>query len=62
MDRIWTLRQENAKIFSKMLSECLDNEEYAAAFKTKGSQYSSESLFMALISQQQKMVNRLMQQ
>jgi hypothetical protein len=58
----YALRQQNAKIFNKMLSECLDNEEYAAAFKTKGSQYSSESLFMALIFQQQKMINRLMQQ
>ena len=58
----YALRQPNAKLFNKILSECLDNEEYAAAFKTKGSQYSSESLFMALIFQQQKMINRLMQQ
>ena len=58
----YALCQQNAKIFSKMLSECLDNEEYAAAFKTKGSQYSSESLFIALIFQQQKTISRLMQQ
>jgi hypothetical protein len=31
-------------------------EEYAAAFKTKGTRDSAESLFMALIFQQQKML------
>jgi hypothetical protein len=40
-----------------MLKECLGNEEYAAAFKTKGPQYPTESLFMALIFQQQKIDN-----
>jgi hypothetical protein len=42
-----------------MLKECLENEEYASAFKTKGPQYSAESLFMALIFQQQKMIREL---
>jgi hypothetical protein len=42
-----------------MLTECLENEEYASAFKTKGSQYFTESLFMALIFQQQKMITEL---
>ena len=43
-----------------MLTEYLENEEeYASAFKTKGSEYSTESLFMALIFQQQKMINEL---
>jgi hypothetical protein len=42
-----------------MLIECLENEEYASAFKTKGPQYSTESLFMALIFQQQKMISEL---
>jgi hypothetical protein len=38
-----------------MLSECLTNEqEYAKAISTKGENYSTESLFMALIFQQQK--------
>jgi hypothetical protein len=41
------------------LKECLENEEYTSAFKTKGPQYSAESLFMALIFQQQKMINEL---
>jgi hypothetical protein len=31
----------------------------ASAFKTKGPQYSAESLFMALIFQQQKMISEL---
>jgi hypothetical protein len=32
------LREPNATLFNKMLKECLGNEEYAAAFKTKGPQ------------------------
>ena len=44
----YALRQPNATLFNKMLTECLENEEYAAAFKTKGPQNSAESLFMAL--------------
>jgi hypothetical protein len=42
-----------------MSKECLENEEYASAFKTTGPQYSAESLFMALIFQQQKMISEL---
>ena len=44
-----------------MLTECLEAEEYAAAFKTKGSQDSVESLFMVLILQQQKMISKLIE-
>jgi hypothetical protein len=55
----YALRKPNATLFNKMLKECLQNEEYAAAFKTKGPQYSAESLFMALIFQQQKMISEL---
>jgi hypothetical protein len=44
---------------NKMLTECLENEEYAAAFKTKGPQNSAESLFMVLIFQQQNMISKL---
>ncbi len=55
----YALRKPNATLFNKMLKECLENEEYASAFKTKGSQYSTESLFMALIFQQQKMISEL---
>jgi hypothetical protein len=55
----YALRKPNATLFNKMLTECLENEEYASAFKTKGSEYSTESLFMALIFQQQKMIREL---
>jgi hypothetical protein len=55
----YALRKPNATLFNKMLTECLENEEYASAFKTKGPQYSTESLFMALIFQQQKMISEL---
>ena len=52
-------RKPNATLLNKMLTECLENEEYASAFKTNGPQYSAESLFMALIFQQQKMMSKL---
>jgi hypothetical protein len=55
----YALRKPNATLFNKMLKECLENEEYASAFKTKGPQYSTESLVMALIFQQQKMIREL---
>jgi hypothetical protein len=58
----YALRQPNATLFNKMLTECLENEEYAAAFKTKGSQDSAESLLITLIFQQQKMISKLIQQ
>jgi len=44
-----------------MLKECLESEEYAEAFKTKGPQNSAESLFMASIFQQQKTVSGLIE-
>jgi hypothetical protein len=55
----YALREQNATLFNKMLKECLENEECASASKTKGPQYSAESLFMALIFQQQKMISEL---
>jgi hypothetical protein len=58
----YALRQPNATLFNKMLTECLENEEYTAAFKTKGPQDSVESLFMVLILQQQKMISKLIEQ
>jgi hypothetical protein len=57
----YALRQPNATLFDKMLTECLENEEYAAAFKTKGPQDYPGSLFTALIFQQQKMISKLIQ-
>ena len=57
----YALRQPNATLFNKMLTECLANEEYAAAFKTKGPQDSAESLFMVLIFQQHKRISKLIE-
>jgi hypothetical protein len=59
----YALRQPNASLFNKMLSEYLENkEEYVSAFKSRESQHSVESLFIALIFQQQKMISELIQQ
>ena len=58
----YALRQPNATLFNKMLTECLESEEYAAAFKTKGPRDSSESLFMALICQQQKLISKIIKE
>ena len=57
----YALRKPNSSLFKQMLDECLENEEYLEAFKSKGSQFSAESLFMALIFQQQKMISRLIE-
>ena len=57
----YALRQPNTILFNRMLTECLENEEYAAAFKTKGPQNSAEALFMVLIFQQQKMISKLIE-
>ena len=54
----YALRQPNAALFNKMLTECLENKEYAVAFKTKGQRDSAESLLIALIFQQQKMISK----
>jgi hypothetical protein len=56
-----TLRNPNASLFNQMLRECLENKEYAEAFKIKGPQCSAESLFMSLIFLQQKMINKLIE-
>ena len=57
----YALRKPNSSLFNQMLNECLENEEYLEAFKTRGSQFSAESLFMALIFQQQKMISGLIE-
>ena len=59
----YALKQPNASLFNKMLSEYLENKEkYVSAFKSRESQHSVESLFIALIGQQQKMISKLIQQ
>jgi hypothetical protein len=57
----YALREENRILFNQMLSECLsDEEEYRNVVNSKGENYTTESLFMALIFQQQKMISQLM--
>jgi hypothetical protein len=55
----YALREEDSILFNKMLNECQQKEEYAKAFNAKGEYNSTESLFMALIFQQQKMISKL---
>jgi hypothetical protein len=58
----YALRNPNDSLFNQMLKGCLENEEYSEAFKSKGPQFSAESLFMALIFQQQKMISGLIEE
>jgi hypothetical protein len=55
----YALREENRILFNQMLSECLIDEQYHNAVNSKGENCSTESLFMALIFQQQKMISQL---
>jgi hypothetical protein len=57
----YALREENRLLFDKMLTECQDNEEYIKATAARGEPYSAESLFVALILQQQKMISQLIE-
>jgi len=57
----YALREEDALLFDKMLSECRQNRDYIRAVSSKGEYYSAESLFMLLILQQQKMINELIE-
>ena len=52
----YALREENRILFHEMLNECRKYDDAAIA---KSDNYSTESLFMALILQQQKMINQL---
>jgi hypothetical protein len=54
----YALREEDSVMFKKMLNGC-QKEEYIKAFNAKGEYNSAESLFMALIFQQQKMISNL---
>jgi hypothetical protein len=57
----YALRNPNNVLFSKMLSECLGNKDYVTALRTKGPQYSAESLFMVSIFEQQKTISKLIE-
>jgi hypothetical protein len=52
-------REENRLLFSKMLSECRENEDYIKAASSKDEYFSAELLCMVLILQQQKMITDL---
>jgi hypothetical protein len=52
----YALREENRMLFHEMLNEC---RKYGDAAIAKGDNYSTESLFLALLLQQQKMINQL---
>jgi hypothetical protein len=54
----YSLREEDRIVFNKMSNEC-QQEEYSKAFDAKGEYNSAESLFMALIFQQQKTISQL---
>ena len=56
----YSLREDDRILFNKMLNEC-KKEEYTKAFNAKGEYNSAESLFMALIFQQQKMISTLIE-
>jgi hypothetical protein len=55
----YALREDDRILFNKMLNECQKEEDYSKAFNAKGEYNSAESLFMALIFQQQKMISTL---
>lgn len=62
----YTLREENATLFGQMLKECQEEDDkegevvqFANAVNAKGESFAAESLFMALILLQQRMINRL---
>ena len=55
----YALREENTLLFSKMLFECKENEDLVRAVNSKDEYFSAESLFMALILQQQKTIKEL---
>jgi ribosomal protein S8 len=57
----YALCNPNASLFNRMLTECLESEGYVESFKTKGPQYSAESLFVALIYHQQKTISKLIE-
>jgi hypothetical protein len=55
----YAMREEDNILFNKMLNGCQKEEEYSKAFNAKGKYNSTESLFMALIFEQQKMISKL---
>ncbi|HET7148253.1 MAG TPA: hypothetical protein VFI73_07120 [Candidatus Nitrosopolaris sp.] len=54
----YALREENRRLFHKMLSRCRKSK-YVSCVKVKGENFSAEALFLLLILEQQKMINEL---
>jgi hypothetical protein len=61
----YALREQNADLFDQMLNGCQQEEDdkegvqFANALNAKGESFAAESLFMVLVLQQQRMINRL---
>jgi hypothetical protein len=55
----FALRDENRLVFEKMLTECRENQDLIRAANSKDEYFSAESLFTALILQQQKTIKEL---
>lgn len=54
----YALREENRILFREMLDKCRKNE-YIDCVKSKGENFSVESLFLILILEQQKIMKEL---
>ena len=62
----YALREENATLFGQMLKDCQGEDDkegevvqFANAMNAKGESFAAESLFIALILLQQRMINML---
>jgi uncharacterized membrane protein len=54
----YALREENRRLFRKMLS-LFRKSEYVSCVKAKGENFSAEALFLLLILEQQKTIDKL---
>lgn len=54
----YVLREENRILFHTMLSDC-SKTEYASCVNAKGENLLADALFLILIYEQQKMINKL---
>jgi uncharacterized membrane protein len=54
----YALREENRRLFRKMLSLCRKSD-YVSCVKAKGENFSAEALFLLLILEQQKIIDKL---
>jgi hypothetical protein len=52
----YVIRDENAHLFNKMLSDCGQNKDYIIATISKNECFSAESLFMLLVLRQQNKI------